>query len=72
MMTTHAMMIVVQEKTRSYIEQTPSDDFIPLVLETYGCFHFHFDSFFTVYVQTTIACRQRSSLVPSMLVSYYG
>jgi hypothetical protein len=71
-MTTHAMMMATQEKTRSYIEQTPSDDFIPLVIETYGCLHFRFDSFFTAYAQTTIAHHQRSSLVPSMLVSYYG
>jgi len=44
---THAMMMVVQKKTRSYVDRTPNDDFIPLVIETYGCFHFHFDSFLT-------------------------
>jgi hypothetical protein len=72
MMTTHAMMMTTQEKTHSYIEQTPSDEFIPLAIETYGCLHFHFDSFFTAYAQTTIVHHQRSSLVPSMLVFYYG
>jgi len=71
-MTTHAMMITTQKKTLSYIKQTPSDDFIPFVIKTYGCFHFHFHSFFTAYVQTMIVCHQRSSLVPSMLISYYG
>ncbi len=45
MTTTHAMMIVVQEKTWSYTEWAPSDDFIPLAIETYGCLHFRFDSF---------------------------
>jgi hypothetical protein len=71
-MTTHAMMMVAQEKNRSYIEQTPSDDFTPLAIEMYGCLHFHFDSFLIVYAQTTIAHHQQSSLIPSMLVFYYG
>jgi hypothetical protein len=29
---THAMMMVVQEKTRSYVERAPNDDFIALVI----------------------------------------
>jgi hypothetical protein len=49
MTTTHATTMVAQEKTRSYIEQTPNDDFIPLDIETYGCFHSCFDSFFIAY-----------------------
>jgi hypothetical protein len=44
-MTTHATTMVTQEKKTSYAEQTPDDDFIPLAIETYGCFHFRFDSF---------------------------
>jgi hypothetical protein len=71
-MTTHAMMMATQEKTLSYIEQTPSDDFIPLAIEMYGCLHFCFDSFFTAYAQTNIARHQQSSLIPLMFVSYYG
>ncbi len=47
MMTTHGMMMVIQEKTRSYIKQAPDDDFIPLAIEMYGYFHFCFYSFFT-------------------------
>jgi hypothetical protein len=43
--TTRVMTMVAQENTRSYIEQAPSDDFIPFVIETYGCLHSHFDSF---------------------------
>jgi hypothetical protein len=42
----------------------------PLLLRTYGCFHLFFYSFFITCAHTTIACYQRSSLVPSMLVSY--
>jgi hypothetical protein len=38
--------MVAQEKTQSYVEQMLGDDFIPFAIETYGCFHFHFDSFF--------------------------
>jgi hypothetical protein len=38
--------MVAQEKTQSYVKQTLGDDFIPFAIETYGCFHFHFDSFF--------------------------
>jgi hypothetical protein len=36
--------MVAKEKTQSYAKQTPSDDFIPLAIEIYGCFHSHFDS----------------------------
>jgi hypothetical protein len=49
MTTTHAMMMVTQEKTRSYDEKAQGDDFIPLVIEMYGCFHFRFDSFLTTF-----------------------
>jgi hypothetical protein len=47
MMTTHATTMAIQEKTRSYAEKTLGDDFIPLAIEMYGYFHFHFDSFLT-------------------------
>jgi hypothetical protein len=47
MMTTHVAMMVTQEKTQSYVKQTLGDDFIPLAIETYGCFHSCFDSFLT-------------------------
>jgi hypothetical protein len=40
-------MMAAQEKTRSYAERTPKDDFIFLAIEMYGCLHFHFDSFLT-------------------------
>jgi hypothetical protein len=46
-MTTHTMMMVAQEKTQSYVEQTLINDFIPFAIEMYGCFHFRFDSFLT-------------------------
>jgi hypothetical protein len=42
----HVMMMATQEKKRSYIERALGDDFIPLVIEMYGCFHSRFDSFF--------------------------
>jgi hypothetical protein len=45
-------MMVVQEKTQSYVERTLGDDFVPLAIKTYRCFHFHFDSFLVVYAQT--------------------
>jgi hypothetical protein len=34
--TIYAVMMVAQENTRSYVEQTLGDDFIPLAIETYG------------------------------------
>jgi hypothetical protein len=71
MMTSHVAMMVVQEKTWSYVKRTPSDDFIPFDIERYGCFHSCFDSLLIACAQTTIVCHQRSSLVPSMLVYYY-
>jgi len=43
----HVTMMAIQEKT-SYIEQTSGDDFIPLVIETYGCFHSRFYLFFSL------------------------
>jgi len=42
---THAVIMVVYEKTQSYAKQAPGDDFIPLLIEMHECFHFHFDSF---------------------------
>jgi hypothetical protein len=53
-MKVHAITIVAQEKTQSYIECTSKDHFIPLGIRTYGCFHSHFDSFFTSRVHATI------------------
>ncbi len=43
MMTSHAMMMVAQEKTQSYAKRTLGDDFIPFAIETYGCLYSHFD-----------------------------
>jgi hypothetical protein len=52
-MITHAMVVAVQNKARSYIERM-LDDFIPFVIETYNCLHPHFDSFLTSYVHAYI------------------
>jgi len=41
-MTTHASMMATQEKTWSYTKWATYDDFIPIVIEMYGCFHFAF------------------------------
>jgi hypothetical protein len=49
------MMMVVQENTESYVERTLGDDFIPLAIETYGCFHSHFD-FFLPFVHIPLLC----------------
>jgi len=45
--TSHVAMMAIQEKTRSYVEQTLGGDFIPFIIETYECFHFCFNSFLT-------------------------
>jgi hypothetical protein len=37
-MTTHAVTMAAQKKTRSYVEQTLGDDFIPLLLKHIGVF----------------------------------
>jgi hypothetical protein len=39
----HATMMVIHEKTQSYIYQTPSNDFIPPLIKTYESLHSHFD-----------------------------
>jgi hypothetical protein len=46
---THAMVMVVLEKSRTYAKRTLGDDFIPFAIEMYGCLHFCFDSFLTTY-----------------------
>ncbi len=67
----HAMTVVVQEKTCSYVKCALGNYFIPLAIKIYGCLHIHFVSFFTNCLQATIACHQQSSLVPMMFISYY-
>jgi hypothetical protein len=47
-MTTHVMMMTAHEKTWSYVERALGNDFIPLVIEMYGCLHSHFDSYLTI------------------------
>jgi hypothetical protein len=69
--TTHVVMMATLKQTRSYNEWTLGDDFIPLTIKTCGCFHSRLDSFLIACAHTTIMCHQWSSLVPSMLVSYY-
>jgi len=69
--TTHAT-IVAQEKTQSYTKRALGDNFIPLVIKTYGCFHSCFNSFFTTCVQTTITFHQKNSLVPTVLFIIIG
>jgi hypothetical protein len=67
----HATIVVTYENTRSYTKHTPKYNFIPLAIETYGCFHSCFNSFFTTCVHATIAYHQRSFLIPTMFISYY-
>ncbi len=69
--TAHVAMMVVQEKTWSYAEQTLRNDFNPLAIEMYECYHYCFNSLLTNCAQTTITCYQRSSLAPLILISYY-
>jgi len=69
--TTHATTIVVQEKTWSYTERIPNDDFIPFVIKTNGCLHSRFASFLIICAQTTITRHHVSSLIPSMFISHY-
>jgi hypothetical protein len=71
MTTTHATTIAIQNKTWSYIEQAPRDDFIPLAIKTYSCLHPRFDSSLTSCVHANTAHHQQTSLVPSMLISHY-
>jgi len=52
--TMHVVIVIIQKKVRSYVVCASGDDFIPLTIETYGCFHFHFDSFFTTCVQIIV------------------
>jgi hypothetical protein len=70
-MTTTQQQWWLLKKRQSYVKWTLSDDFIPFAIETYGCFHFCFDSFFIACAHTTIMRHQWSFLVPSMLIFYY-
>jgi uncharacterized protein YqhQ len=49
------MMLVVQEKTQSYIEQTPGDDFIPFLLKCMGVFIFILINFLSL-VHRLVSC----------------
>jgi hypothetical protein len=51
---THVTKVVAREKTRSYIECASKDDFILHAIETYCCFHSHFNLFFIFCAQVTI------------------
>jgi len=66
-----AITIIVQNKAWSYTKWAPGDDFIPLAIKTYNCFHLRFDSFFTSCVHANITYHQQTSLVHSMLIFYY-
>jgi hypothetical protein len=35
----HVTIVIVQDKTQSYTKRVPRNDFIPLTIETYNCFH---------------------------------
>ncbi len=50
----HATIVVIQDKARACTKQTLGDDFIPLTIETYVCFHVHFDSSLTSCVHACI------------------
>jgi hypothetical protein len=67
----NATIIGTKDKTQSYTKQTPGDDFIPLAIEIYGCFHLCFDSFFISCLHANIACYQETCLIPSMFISHY-
>jgi len=71
-MITHATIFSVQNKTQFYIEQMLGVDFIPLAIETYNCFHLHFDSFLTFCVNVNITCHQQNSLLVSMFTLIIG
>ncbi len=71
MMTMHVAANIAQDKALSYTKQAPGDDFIPLVIETYSCFHLHFDSFLTTCVHAYITHHQQTSLVPLMFIYHY-
>ncbi len=64
-------MMATQEKTQSCAERILGDDFNPLVIETYGCFHFCFDSFFIASAQTTIMCQSMVFFNPFNVFFYY-
>jgi hypothetical protein len=52
MMTTHVTMMVIQERHNYMLSEHQTMTFIPLIIETYGCFYFRFDSFLTICTQT--------------------
>jgi hypothetical protein len=70
-MTMHVMIVAAQNKAQSYTKQVLGNDFIPLAVKTYSCFHLHFDSFLTSYVHECIAHHQQTSLVLLMFIFHY-
>jgi hypothetical protein len=58
MMAVHVATIAIQDKAQSYTKRALGDDFIPFAIETYSCFHPHFDSFLTSCVHACIIHHQ--------------
>jgi hypothetical protein len=52
-MTTHATIIVIQEKTQSYMEYASRNDLISFAIEIYGCLDSCL-SLFSIYCVQTI------------------
>jgi hypothetical protein len=55
---THVATNATQNKTWSCTEWASRNDFIPLAIKTYSCFHLCFDPFLTFCVHANIACHQ--------------
>jgi hypothetical protein len=56
MTTTHQVTVVAQDKAWSYTKWMSRNDFIPLAIETYDCFHPCFNYFLSSCVHASIAC----------------
>jgi hypothetical protein len=50
----HATIVVIQEKTRAYMEHALGNDFIPLAIETNGYLYSCLNLFLIYYVQAIV------------------
>ncbi|KAL3682484.1 hypothetical protein R1sor_000506 [Riccia sorocarpa] len=64
-------MLAAQAKVRDYADRDPSDDFIPLALETYGCLHPRFDAFIVQCAHDMLSRSSHIPLPPSLLITSY-
>ncbi len=60
-----------QAKERSYYDQHPINEFLPLAIETFGCLHKHVDVFLHDYANVNWIFKKQKDLIFFVLVTFF-